>query len=111
MDKKEILCLYDANKKYLNKQIYRHNVKEQKPGKEYHLVVNLFCVDKGTKKILLTKRDINTTITAKYIILIQADEPVLIIRFLGKLIIIWFTIIISKKHIASIVPNLFIVFI
>ena len=59
MDKKEILCLYDANKKYLNKQIYRHNVKEQKPGKEYHLVVNLFCVDKGTKKILLTKRDIN----------------------------------------------------
>lgn len=59
MDKKEILCLYDANKKYLNKQIYRHNVEDQKSGKEYHLVVNLFCVDKGTKKILLTKRDIN----------------------------------------------------
>lgn len=38
--------------------------------------------------ILHTKRDIKITITAKYIILIQADEPVLIIRFLGKLIII-----------------------
>lgn len=58
MNKNEIICLYDVNKNYLNKQIYRHDIKNQIKGKEYHLVVNVFCIDKKTKKILITKRDI-----------------------------------------------------
>lgn len=56
ISKKEILCLYDANKNYLNKQIYRHNIADQIIGKEYHLVTNVFCIEKTTKKILITKR-------------------------------------------------------